>query len=246
MKHITLILAVGLLLTGCKTSTVTGGQSRHDTTVRESLSTTQPSTTVSGLKVRQDNDVVMVHYAAPGTDIYVTDTRQAIATSQPSVTVTGGQSQRSVDKFESVATTQPSISLTGDTTKVSTETAKEGELGGFHFETREVKNNPTAWGLIGLLVLAGGGFYLRRNFVGMIGCAAGIALAFLAPYLLVWAAVAAIAWLIFSNWSAIHQLVTGAQNAIDKLPEPHAETLKNELEKAQDPAMKRVVAAIKS
>jgi hypothetical protein len=150
------------------------------------------------------------------------------------------------DNRDSIATTQPSVTVKGDQTHVTTQTVGDGQIGGVSFDTKDIQRSPTAWGLIGLLLAAGVGFYLLGNRAGMILCGAGVVLAFVYPAALVWIALAAVLWLIVSHRDTLFQIIDGTHNALGKLPHGDAATVKTELEKAQSPRVKRVVAEIKS
>lgn len=145
------------------------------------------------------------------------------------------------DNRDYAATTQPSVTATGHDATLTSD-AK----GGFRFQTEEVRSSPTAWGLIAILIVAGVFCYAVGNWPGVILCVAGITLAFVYPAALVWIALAAVAWVLWSHRAAIVQLVRGTQNAIDILPAGDAKTLRTELEKAQAPNVKAVVASVKN
>lgn len=241
------IAAVVILagLVGCKASTVTGGQSRHDVVSTDVTASTQPSITVTGLHEHRKSGEMTVRLLAGDTDITVTDSRDRVSTSQPTTVIVGGQDRHAVTKADDTATTQPSITLTGDKTTLSTNNVKEGELGGFHFQTQEVKTNPTAWGLIGILLAAGVAFYFLGNIPGMIVSGAGVVLAFVYPAALVWIALACVAWVIWAHRDTISQIVTGNQKALDSLPSTLATAAKGEMQKAQAPNVQAVVKAIR-
>lgn len=212
-------LTLAAVLTGC-TSSVTGGQARHDTA----------SAVLGGHKTETAGFLDIETF--PDGRMVIHDTRRTRATSQPSTV-----------NSESIATTQPSAtSNNGAAPRIGA--SSEGELGSFSFD--QVKRPPaTSWPLIGLLLVVGVGFYLVRNWYGVALCGAGILLAFVYPVALVWIALAAVGWVLWSHRAALAQVVRGNDRALASLAPIDASLLKTHMASKQDTRVQRVVRAIK-
>jgi len=165
----------------------------------------------------------------------------------------GGGRVDITDSREVVATTQPSVTSTGDVTKIRTQSAEEGGIGGVTFDGKIIQKTPTQWGfIIALAVIGAATGYLRYYYVAA-GCLAGIILAFFAPATLPFIAFGIIGLMVFlflkSHKDAakvVTQLVAGNQNAVNVLPPSQAEAVKAEWDKSQDASVKQTVKDVKA
>ena len=148
------------------------------------------------------------------------------------------------DNREVIATTQPSVSINGDATNFKSITAPEGEIGGFSFVTKNIPKSYTIWGLIGLLLLTAVGFYLVGNYVGAVASLACTVIAFIQPNILVFFAIAALAWLILTNWKRIKQFISGNKVALENMPPEVAEQAKVNMSTKQDEATQQLAKSV--
>jgi hypothetical protein len=138
------------------------------------------------------------------------------------------------------ASTQPSASGYGATPRLTG--GEAGALAGLSFDV-EKKLPSLAVGLI-FLAIAGGLFYLRRIWLGIVALALAVA-SFFAPLILAICAVAVLlGCLLYLGRDTIRQLVVGVSDVIDQAPADPA-TAKLLLQAKQDTATQQMVRGIK-
>lgn len=159
----------------------------------------------------------------------------ASATTQPSHTET---------TRTETATTQPSASSTTGFPKLTTDAAGNTSLS---FDVDQVAHQYAAlWPVIGILLLAGVGFYFTGHTLGAVACVGlAVATAWM-PGTVAWLSVlGVVAWLIIHNRNQLRQLVTGNEKALAALPADLAAAARGKMAEAHDAVTKALVRRVK-
>lgn len=221
------LAAVVFSLCGCKTSTVTGGQSSR------AIVTSKVTEPTGGTEKHRDSGVTITYHTRDGGTLTIDDRNHGGSSTQPAVKITE-------TKSDATATTQPSVTTNGDSTNF------KATDDGFSFQTKNVVKSPTAWALIGILALVGFLCYWFSAWGGVVVSAAGIVLAFVFPAALAWMALAAVGLVCYVYHNALWQLVQGGEKAQKVIPTTDADKVRTALETKQSPGVSGVVDAMRT
>lgn len=172
------------------------------------------------------------------------EARKEIAAFRATVQSPDGHVVKVSDDRDRVATTQPTVTTWGNVLPQIGE-ARLGDIGSVSIK-QAAKNWPLALP-VGLIFLAAAFVYWRllgQPIVAVL-CGAMAVLSFFAPTILIWGAVAVVAYVLLTQTNVIKRLVNSGREVLEMTPPDRVEPTKAAMSKAQDDRTRKVVRKVR-